>query len=280
MFKEAIIKEQRRNQRLIDLSTASGGMEEIGNLVVERRGKGLYCYERRQKDGKKSGKRYLGKPESEAAQEHLGKRLKKEMILRLDHNQRVLQGLEKNYLDCGAEALMDGLPPEYRVLAEKAGVPEKALLFEQQYEEVKRWAAGDWERNRAPFPKSETYAKDGTRVRSKGEGMYYNLLQEHGVINVYDCYRLFRKENGEKKVICPDFQIRCLDGTLIIIEHFGMLNDLQYSINAGTKLHWYTMCGFVLGRNLFVTGDDRNGGTDSHAILEVVEKVERLFYGY
>ena len=90
----------------------------------------------------------------------------------------------------------------------------------------------------------------------------------------------FTNRLGEKRQFCPDFVIRCLDGTIIIIEHLGRLHDLRYAMNFAEKCNWYIQNGYVLGKNYFVTSDDVNGGTDSRAILKVVEKVERLFYGY
>ena len=117
-------------------------------------------------------------------------------------------------------------------------------------------------------------------MRSKGECIYYNMLQEYLLPFVYDCYKEFTGERGETRRFCPDFLIRCLSGRLIIIEHLGRLDDLSYAIDFGKKCYWYIQSGFVLGKNFFVTSDDVYGGTDSRAILEVVEKVTAMFYNY
>ena len=173
--------------------------------------------------------------------------------------------------------LPDVMPEPWKI---PLGSPAEMMLFEERFEEVKRWAAGPHERNAAPFSEASTYAKDGTHVRSKGECICHNLLQEHGLPFVYDCYMTFTNQNGETKRFCPDFVIRCLDSRLAIIEHLGKLYDLGYCMDVGRKLNWYLQSGFVLGQNLFLTSDDLHGGTDSQAILRVVQQIERLFYGY
>ena len=295
MFTDALKNEQRRIQRLIHLGGDSLDLEERGSLSLETHGTRKYCYELWYKGRKRIRKQYLGKPDSEEVLRHVGARMQQERLRRLQHDQELLSKLEQEYEDYDPASLLKALPASYQTVFEQLqgdhpaaeasrqrlkGSPSDLLLYDWRYDEVKQWAAGSFERNTAPFPKAATYAKDGTRVRSKGECIYYNLLQEHGIPFVYDCYHTFTDQNGETRRICPDFVIRCLDDRLIIIEHLGRLYDMGYSIDAGKKLCWYIHSGYILGKNLFVTSDDVNGGTDSRAILEVVEMVERMFFGY
>ena len=152
--------------------------------------------------------------------------------------------------------------------------------FNKRYEELKAWANAPYEKNPFPFPEAENYAKDGTRLRSKGECIWYNLLQERGIVFRNECKMVFWDKEGNEKVFYPDFLIQCFDGTLIIIEHLGKLGDLGYAIKFGEKCHYYLLDGYVLGRNFFVTSDDKHYGTDSAIIAQTVAHIERLFYGY
>ncbi|MBQ9015751.1 MAG: hypothetical protein IJ109_06475 [Firmicutes bacterium] len=274
-FRQQIKTEQERIQRLIDLMVIPQNAAQAGRLTSERRGAKTYFYEQWYDHGRRTGKRYLGTPDSEAVCRHVQMRLQQERLQRLEKNQKLLARVEEGYQDYDSESILMGLPPAYQKAASR-----DQDLFDARYEAVRRWANGNYRRNTAPFPEAATYAKDGTHVRSKGECIYYNIAQEHGLLFVYDSYMKFTNLHGETREFCPDFVFRCLDGRTIIVEHLGRLHDVKYALDFGEKCHWYVQCGFVLGKNFFVTSDDAKGGTDSRAILEVLEKVERMFFGY
>ena len=129
-----------------------------------------------------------------------------------------------------------------------------------------------------PFPESENYAKDGTRLRSKGECIWYNLLQERGILFRLDCALELCDKQGNQKTLYPDFLIQCLDGSFIIVEHLGYMGDLSYAIGFGEKSYWYFQDGFVLGRNYFATSDEPGFGTNSQMIALLVDRIEEMFY--
>ena len=277
LFREAMKNEQERIQRVIDLTATPEEIAGIGSLAPEKRNQNTYYYEQWYQGRKRVQKNYLGTADSEATLRHLKLRMQNELIKRAEEDQKLLNRMQAKYQDYDPQTLLDALPATYR---KAAGSGTATPLFDQRYQQCVNWASQDYERNDAPFSKAATYAKDGTHVRSKGECIYYNILQEYLLPFVYDCYKEFTGERGETRRFCPDFLIRCLSGRLIIIEHLGRLDDLSYAIDFGKKCHWYIRNGFILGKNFFVTSDDVHGGTDSRAILEVVEKVTAMFYNY
>ena len=309
LFKEEIKNEQKRIQRVIDLTATPEEIASIGNLTPEKRKQNTYYYEHWYKGKKRVRKEYLGTADSETTRRHIKLRMQRELLKRAEANLKLLGKVQANYQEYDPQTLLDALPASYRraaVAAQEArqeaaaaarearqqaasatrsaiAAPKTAIalpLVDPRYQACLEWASRDCERNSASFSKAATYAKDGTRVRSKGECIYYNLLQEYMLPFLYDCYLKFTDEQGETKLFCPDFVIRCLSSKLIIIEHLGRLDDLSYAIDFGKKCNWYIRCGFVLGKNFFVTSDDAHGGTDSQAIQEVLEKVIGLFYNY
>ncbi|MBQ9059985.1 MAG: hypothetical protein IJ128_02470 [Firmicutes bacterium] len=273
-----IKNEQERIQRVVDLTATPEEIACIGSLKPEKRKQNTYYYEHWYKGKKRDRKEYLGTADSEATRRHIKLRMQKSLLKRAEANLKLLDKVQANYQEYDPQILLDALPVSYRRAAQETAIAPP--LIDPRYQACVDWASRDRERNNAPFSKAATYAKDGTRVRSKGECIYYNLLQEYMLPFVYDCYLKFTDEQGETKLFCPDFVIRCLSGKLIIIEHLGRLDDLSYAIDFGKKCNWYIRCGFVLGKNFFVTSDDAHGGTDSQAILEVLEKVIGLFYNY
>ena len=272
-FREAIKREQKRILRLADLTGEQLDPSNQGTLVLQKKGRGTYCYALGPGTGKKRSKRYIGSAQSPEAAEFLRQRFLKEKHRRLMTNQDLLEEMLIRYEDYGPDAVMSALPDSYRKIA-----------FEDfnnaRYEEVKQWAKADFERNPAPFPEPATYTKDGLRVRSKGECLHGNIYSDFGIPFRYECKLVCIDSSGERRVFYPDFLIQCLNRKLIIIEHLGRLFDKQYAWRFGEKCHCYLQSGFILGVNFFVTSDDLKGGTDSRAILEVAKTAERLFYGF
>ena len=271
MFVDAIKTEQRRIQRLIDLSRISD--DGRGNLYLHKIGDRTYGYERWKRKGESEQKIYLGPFESEPVRELCSIKIKEKKLARLQYDQKLLEKLERQYQKYDFESVVADMPKAYRMAA-------KDDSFNERYEEIRRWANADYPKNTYPFPEAEIYAKDGIRMRSKGECIWYNLLMERGVLFRYDSEIEFVDQLGNTKKVCPDFLILCFDGTLIIIEHLGRMGDHSYATRFGDSSYWYFQEGFVLGRNYFVTSDDPNYGTDSQMIARLVDRIEEMFYGF
>ena len=269
--------EQKRIQRLIDLTALNEGTGITGSLQLERRGDKLYLYEHIYEKGRRIRKRYLGTPASDRVCRHVRARVAKERLHILKHDQLLLEELKQNFKDYDLRTILANLPNAYQLACEANAAGD---AFGQRYEELKQWAASDYPRNTTPFMKAENFAKDGTRTRSKGETFWYDSLLDLGVLFWYDCIITITDRFGNKKTISPDFLIQCFDGSFIIIEHLGLLHDKGYAIDYGEKCYWYLHEGFILGKSFFVTSDDMGGGTDSRMIEAQAQQVARLFFGY
>ena len=273
MSNHLIKLEQRRIQRLIDLAREKEENAEPGSLYVKTVGGSVYCYESFYEKGRRVRKRYLGGRDSEAVHRHCGLKFRRELMRRLEENRELLEVLEKNYNELDASSVIGMLPGAYSKVSSNMYVDEK-------YRELKTWADMDYPVNSIPFSKSKNYARDGRRVRSKGECIIYNMLLDREIPFRYDSLMKITKENGQSKVLSPDFLINCYDDSRVVIEHLGRMDDLKYALDYGDKCYWYFQAGFVPGRNYFVTSDDLNSGTDSNAIARVIDQVERMFWGY
>lgn len=272
-FKDAIKNEQKRILRLIQVTPPPKGDEGRGSLTVEPRGNRSYCYLQRYKDGKRQPHEYLGTPDSVPVRAFAGAKYRKELLARLHVNLEHLEKLSKDYLDYDAASIRAALPRSCQKVW-------SGSAFNERYEELRAWANAPYERNPAPFHDTENYAADGTRTRSKGETIFYNIFLGVGVLFRFDCVIRVIDERGREHVLCPDFLIKCFDGTYIAIEHLGWADGVTYGMRFGEKSYYYLCKGFILGKNYFVTSDDQYGGTDSRAIEEVALYVQRLFFGY
>ena len=264
-FREAIKCEQRRIQSLINLTAESGSCEKRGVLVLDRRGTGIYCYEKRGKS-----KIYLGKSDSDAARDLAKSRFLAEKRKRLYHDAQLLQKLQEGFQDYSFDAVMSGLPRSYTSII-------KEDFNNERYEELKQWAKANYVQNTVPFPDAGNYAMDGRRVRSKGECLIANALIEMGIPFRYDCVITITDDQGYSKKVSPDFMIQNFDYSLTIIEHLGRLFDKRYALDFGEKCYWYQQDGYVLGQNFFVTSDGNYGGTDTRSIQDVAKLVWQRF---
>lgn len=270
----ALIKmEQRRIQRLIDLAEDAENSEAVGTLDLCRRRNSIYCYENLRRNGQRLKRSYLGKADSDAVRAHCEKKYRRELLARLRANKGLLESMSCNYQSLDPAAILSVLPSSYSRIASK-------MFIDRRYEELKKWASADYEVNLIAFPKAINRARDGRRVRSKGEEISYNMLLDRGIPFRYDSIMSITGEQGDTKKVSPDFLIQCYDGSFMIIEHLGIMGNLSYAYEFGRKCYWYFQEDYVLGRNLFLTSDDPDGGTDSECISKVIDQVERVFWGY
>lgn len=97
---------------------------------------------------------------------------------------------------------------------------------------------------------AEIYTDKGERVRSKSEKIIADKLYKMQIPYHYE-RPLKLKSFG---TVYPDFTILNVPKRKeIILEHFGMMDNLQYSTGALTKLTTYEMNGYFPGDNLIIT---------------------------
>lgn len=124
---------------------------------------------------------------------------------------------------------------------------------------------------RAPFdPKSHKHeTMYGDLVRSKSEVIIANALWHYGIPFNYE--ELFPYKDEDGVLYYPDFTIHCPDGTVIIWEHWGLLNKKKYCTRNANKLYLFNQNGFVIGKNLIITQDDALGNCCTVLIYHIIE---------
>ena len=89
----------------------------------------------------------------------------------------------------------------------------------------------------------------GNVVRSKSEAMIDLLLNQYGIPYRYECE--LKLDNIS---FYPDFTLfNPISEQLVYWEHFGMMDDLQYSLNASRKISRYIAGNIIPGINLIMT---------------------------
>ena len=216
---------------------------------------------------------YLGKADSEKVRLEKIQQMESALYDTLCLNKQILESAIQEYESYDLGSL------ENKVSACLAKV-KCVFLIDRRLEKMFAWAKADYMRNSKPFPDQIILAKDGTRVRSKDECVWYNYLLDAGLPFRYDWVMEFEDpwNPGEKIYKSPDFVIMTPDCKLILIEHAGLLTKDSYAADIKDKIQIYLFNGYVLGDNFFIMSDDCFGGVNTYAIQRLVAEIKSRFF--
>lgn len=131
----------------------------------------------------------------------------------------------------------------------------------------RQWMEAEYKTN--PFYKESFIytTKSGTAVRSKSEFLIASALEELRIPYRYEQEMILQ---GQR--IFPDFILRKADGSLIIWEHFGLMQDDEYAAHAAEKLELYRQDGYRQYEDLICTyeGDIKSIDDIRHIIENFV----------
>jgi hypothetical protein len=109
----------------------------------------------------------------------------------------------------------------------------------------------------------------GELARSKSEVVIANYLDSIGLQYEYERALTGTATQGRVR---PDFSFIDDDGNVVVWEHLGLLDIPGYAEHWDRRRAWYARNGFVLDKNLFVTGGI--GGLDMSAVEVTAKKVK------
>ena len=238
-------------------------------ICMTRANKSFFYYEQHKHNGIIS-RSYLGTSSDKTVQaiklaHYYDKKLKV-----LVNDRKAIQKAFDALSDYSPESINSKLPNAYRDLP-------RQMFEDDMLEELKAWANAEYLKNQHPFPRFKNTSCDGTYVRSKGECIWYDNLLAADIPFRYDPRITLTDTNGKEYIMYPDFQIKCPDGSFILVEHLGMLNDETYADNLKNKLMIYEYCGYTIGDNLIVTSDNTNGSINELMILRQINMIKSHF---
>lgn len=141
-------------------------------------------------------------------------------------------------------------------------------VFLEEDINVDRWKKEKYKKNSMAFREAH-YTSKGVQCRSKSEALIGIRLEERGILYRYDS-----KIKLGNKTVCPDFKILLPKRRKIVYwEHFGMLHDTNYTVNAFEKLDLYGMHQIFLGDNLFITSETKANPLNMKMIDEVIDRI-------
>ena len=228
------------------------------NIISKKENNKFYYY----KGAKNKTKRtYLGGADSIKLKDTLTSSYKAVLMEDLKENIKLLETVYGKYIPYNKENVISQLSP--------------------CVQNLDLWMHEPYEKNPKEFPRAKIIAKDGTRVRSKSECIVYNALLDAGIPFRYDPVMKFRVMGTDGNIVTikksPDYQIKCPNGSEILVEHAGLLRSDSYAVDLASKIQLYLTNGYIIGETLFVTSDDVSGGIDSAEIEKLIELIAMRF---
>lgn len=229
-----------------------------GKLICTRSGKYYKWY---QSDGKHW--KYIPKSKRNLAEQLAAK---KYLSCRLKDLQKERTAVDFYLRHCSSD-----IPRTQQLLEE---VPEYQNLLSSVLkptsDELADWMIQPYEKN--PYYQERLIYKGhtGNLLRSKSEVLIEMLLIQYQIPYRYEC----ALQLGDH-TIYPDFTIRHpVTGEVLYWEHFGMMDDVNYSKNVPGKLHTYITAGIIPSINLITTYETK----DNPLSMELVEKTIKYYF--
>ena len=146
-------------------------------------------------------------------------------------------------------------------------------VYESDETYIARWLAGAYVGKKIEDDVPEIRTLRGERVRSKSEAMIADTLYRLKVPYKYECPLTIRHKKGASRntmTIYPDFT--CLNVRLrqeFVWEHFGMMDDADYSSQVAWKVTCFEGNGYFLGKNLIVSMESSEIPLDATRIEKI-----------
>lgn len=138
---------------------------------------------------------------------------------------------------------------------------------------ILKWENEEYEGKQFPegFPK--IYTERGERVRSKTEKIIADKLFKENIPYRYE-YPTKLRGYG---IVYPDFTILGVHSRQnIILEHFGMMDDLEYLDMAINKIRQYQLDGYIMGKTFFMTMESSGIPFDSRVLDGIIKQLKEL----
>lgn len=114
----------------------------------------------------------------------------------------------------------------------------------------------------------------GLKVRSKSEAIIAEILYSEGIDFEYEAPLHLFDENDGEHLYYPDFKLQNKSGETIYWEHFGLMNRYDYRERNFNKLTVFYFNNILLGENLIITNDNKNGKINVSAIMKIVNSLK------
>ncbi len=139
---------------------------------------------------------------------------------------------------------------------------------------AKKWQAASYKQKPFATDLPELFTARGERVRSKSEIIIADTLFRLKIPYRYECPLFLKNTDGSKITLYPDFT--CLDLQTrreFYWEHFGMLDNPEYSEKAVQRLRLYERNNIIPSKNLIITTETSKQPVNPRQIERLVKNI-------
>ena len=249
---------EHAEQRLID--------EPKGTLRVRNwNGKVEYYYRNsdaaNDKESRSNG-RYLKKSEEDLAKAIAQRDYDTTVIKKARERIKAIEKFLPTYGETSLKQLYQEINPFRRPLI------SAEIVSDEEY--VQQWQSVGYKGKEFEDEENEIITERGERVRSKSEKIIADKLNALGIAYRYE-YPLVLAGNVK---VYPDFTIlKMPEREEVYLEHFGMMDDIDYVDSAMYKLSTYEKNKIYLGVNLFITHENSRSLLNTRALDGMLRKI-------
>lgn len=229
-----------------------------GNLRISRKN-GIIEYYLKNSVG--NGK-YIRKQDQKLAYEIAQRDYNKTVLNIANERKKAIEAFLRKYEKTCLKKLYNNLNPYRKAML------QTPLISDEEY--VRRWLAVEYKGKEISDEIQEFYTEKEERVRSKSEKIIADKLYHMGIPYRYE-YPIVLQDNIK---IHPDFTIlKMPEKEEVYLEHFGMMDDMDYVRNVMRKLNTYEKHGIYIGVNLFVTYESAKYPLNTRGLDSMLRKL-------
>lgn len=246
---------------------------EIENRVLSRQNSGKLIvrkshnsnqYFRVRKNGEKNGE-YIPKKKEQLARNLAQKEYNQKISLEIKNEIIQLEKFLNKWNDSSMENVLEKMHEAKQQLVNPIFKPDEQF--------VKEWLSVVYTPKSFAEKTPVLLTAKGERVRSKSEVIIADTLTRMNIPYRYEFPLKVKVNWGNKIYIFPDFC--CLNVRLrkeFFWEHFGIMDETDYSRNAAEKLQIYQENNFFPGENLIFTMESGKTPLSSKRVEQLVRK--------
>jgi len=255
-------REKKHYQRLIAKIKKWDKIKVDGRIEMRKKGNTYFWYQvyKDPKTGKRVRK-YIPREQKDLAIKLAKKAFYKKAMPIYERTIRYLDGeINKRPDDTALEKMLAADSP-YRDLLKDIFVSLGAQ------KDARKWAKEPYEHGEMYQEKLKYTAANGIKVRSKGEMLIMNALDEYGIAYRYEC--LLMLDDGK---CYPDFTVmNARTGKIYYWEHFGAMDNPEYYPGAIDKMKRYLDSHHYHGIDMITTFETNDNPFSSKLVNEIIE---------
>lgn len=227
--------------------------------ATETKGRYYYYYRDSSDKDAPQGGRYVHKEDMDKIGKIVQNEYNYAMISEIEKQQRAIERFVKDYEPDKIKNMYSNLSAARQALTEPLCISDK--------EYADKWEHYEFERKRFAENAAEYYSERGERVRSKSEKIIADKLYAMGIPYRYEC-----PLSLGHTVIHPDFTVLHRSSRRVYYwEHFGMLDNPEYTEEALRRMDLYGKNGIFPGTELIITYESVGRPMDTKLLNHTIE---------